>query len=77
MNQISERFEILPSAITGQIASLIHVVLACAVTSLVLKKRKELLFGVFVTLLVVWFIPLIGPACVAWGLRSKPALKSS
>jgi hypothetical protein len=76
MDSLRFMFEVPPSVITGQIASLIHVVLASVVTVLVLKQRKELGFGVLITLLIVWLIPLIGPACIAWGLQRGPILKS-
>lgn len=76
MNEIKVSFVVEPKFVALQCISLIHVVLACAATVGVLKKRKELNFGVFPALLIAWLIPCVGPVSVLWGLR-EAALKRS
>ena len=76
MNEIKIDFGVDRTALAWQVASLILILLAGAATVIALKKRKELNFGILPTLLIIWFVPLVGPVCVIWGLQ-EPKIKKT
>jgi hypothetical protein len=76
MNEIKVNLGIDREALAWQMVSLIHIVIACVATVIVLKKRKELNFGILPALLIAWVIAYIGPASVIWGLREPQAKKA-
>lgn len=58
-----------------QVLPLLHVILACVVTVIILRRGKELSSGlVLVAALVAWLVPLLGPVSVLIGLR-RPAAR--
>lgn len=62
--------------IAAQVLPLIHVILACIATVVILRKGKEMSSGlVIVAALVAWLVPLLGPSAVLIGLRRPPAVQ--
>lgn len=72
MTEIRQNFPLNYWVMAAQIVPFLHIALAGVATVSVLRKRGELKSGgILGALLVAWIVPIVGPACVIWGLRGS------
>ena len=68
--KFSANFTVDPLMMAGQVASLLHLVLAYVAIGLLVQRRRELGWRMIGPILVSIFIPLLGPVGVIWLLRA-------
>ncbi len=58
-----------------QILPFVHVLLACVVTAITIRKRRDISAAFAICgIAVAWLIPIVGPFCILWAVlrRQEP-----